>query len=593
MDANIIGKQITALRKECGYTQENLAEKLSVSPQAVSKWENGRALPETSLLPSLAKVLNTSVDSLLIDSKIQILSAFYGDGIESHNVAGRLNKLIQNDVLDIVVNTLTLACPLDNNRPKYLTLKCQIEQDVYYMFAEDNKQLTINLNSKGLRNKEHVSIVAASYGTAKAKYDVMHKIEHYKVFNWNEYHANHETFPSDPTNDDKDYLTFVYLNKDGIHMVTCEEGESIAYNADKTELLRKQAGNEYFIPSVPALPEFGKGMDCSWGAALTSALQAIGIKTTYEQVMGVSGACYRLAFCSPGWDYSSVDALVAYDYATPGYRAFGFTPKFANRVDKENRAEERKLMVNEIHNNIPVLGINLRVAPEWGVICGYKENGADLFCRTKYDYPTINNDLEFMKGRPEFKKEWLAPYDYLQVDNWPFIITYFNGKTTPPTDKENLLNSLRVFVDSVKQTSCRGYAMGLDAYDVWCHNLLDEAWYENNDDDQFSRRYGVNQFCVLSLFDARKSAYLYLSENKNVLIDQTDNYTSLIETFKNIFEKAEQIYVMLGSNEKCNLEGEIARRFWTKEMRVNQAKLLSKMLESERKAMAIAEKMLI
>lgn len=49
MDRTKIGKQITLLRKEHGYTQERLAELLNVSAQAVSKWENGRALPETAL----------------------------------------------------------------------------------------------------------------------------------------------------------------------------------------------------------------------------------------------------------------------------------------------------------------------------------------------------------------------------------------------------------------------------------------------------------------------------------------------------------------------------------------------------------------
>jgi transcriptional regulator with XRE-family HTH domain len=44
MDAEKIGKQIAALRKERGFTQEGLAETLGISPQAVSKWENGRAL---------------------------------------------------------------------------------------------------------------------------------------------------------------------------------------------------------------------------------------------------------------------------------------------------------------------------------------------------------------------------------------------------------------------------------------------------------------------------------------------------------------------------------------------------------------------
>ena len=61
-----IGNQILLLRKRNGYTQEELAEKLEVSAQAISKWENGHTLPETALLPLLAKLLNTSIDSILM-----------------------------------------------------------------------------------------------------------------------------------------------------------------------------------------------------------------------------------------------------------------------------------------------------------------------------------------------------------------------------------------------------------------------------------------------------------------------------------------------------------------------------------------------
>ncbi len=322
MDTYKIGKQISMLRKEHGYTQESLAEILNVSPQAVSKWENGRALPETSLLSSLAKALNTSIDSILTDNKIQILSAFYGDGLESFNVTNRLNKFIQNDTLEIEVNALSLACPINNNHPKYLIVKYQTEHGEFYTYTENGKILVINPKIEGYNITDKAEIIAASYGTEKSHYNVIQKIKHYKVFNWNEYHADHEAFPSDPSSDDKEYLTFVYISNDGIHLVTCEEGESIAYNSNKTELFRRQTSNEYFIPKVPTIPEFGKGMECSWVAALTTALQAMNVKTTYEQVMGVSGACYRLAFYSPGWDYSSVDGLVAYDYATSGYNAF-------------------------------------------------------------------------------------------------------------------------------------------------------------------------------------------------------------------------------------------------------------------------------
>ncbi len=574
MDTSKIGKQISTLRKERGLTQESLAEFLSISPQAVSKWENGHSLPETAVLPLLARSLDTSIDSILTDNKIQVLSAFYGDGIENRNVTARLNKLIQNDTLEINVNGAILACLIDNNRPKFITVKYQTESGIYYIFASENNNLLINLDSKGHLLSENAVIIDAVYGTNKMNYNVMHKIQHYKVFNWNEYHANHETFPSDPSGDGRDYLTFVYLNADGIHLVTCEEGESIAYNADKTELFRKQISGEHFIPNVPMLPPFGEGWECSWGAALTAALQAMDYKTDYEQVMGVSGACYRLAFSSPVWDYSSVDGLVAYDYASAGYKAFGFSAKFENRVDKEQRSEVRKTIMEQIRCNMPVLGINLRVAAEWGVICGYGGNGADLFCRTKYDAEILSN-AEY---------EQVNPYNYLYVDNWPFIITFFDGDKTVLSDKENLINSIKILIDCNKKENNRGYRMGFNAYETWCNDLLDTEWYKNNDDEQLARRFSVNQFLTLALYDARKCAYKYLSDSLSLLPE----ISQLAKLFGIVAKKAGEIHNMLDSGEY--LEGERARKFWTAEMRKKQASILSEMLVLEKEAVMLAER---
>ena len=60
-----IGKRIAALRREKGLKQDDLAQMLEVSPQAVSKWENDQTCPDISLLPKLAKILEVTVDELL------------------------------------------------------------------------------------------------------------------------------------------------------------------------------------------------------------------------------------------------------------------------------------------------------------------------------------------------------------------------------------------------------------------------------------------------------------------------------------------------------------------------------------------------
>lgn len=65
IDMKKVGERIATLRKKRGLTGEKLAELLYVSPQAVLKWETGKDLPETILLPDLAKRLGESIDSLL------------------------------------------------------------------------------------------------------------------------------------------------------------------------------------------------------------------------------------------------------------------------------------------------------------------------------------------------------------------------------------------------------------------------------------------------------------------------------------------------------------------------------------------------
>ena len=63
-----IGENIRALRKARGFTQEQLADMLGISFQAVSKWENNASMPDISLLPAIAKELGTSIDQLFSEN---------------------------------------------------------------------------------------------------------------------------------------------------------------------------------------------------------------------------------------------------------------------------------------------------------------------------------------------------------------------------------------------------------------------------------------------------------------------------------------------------------------------------------------------
>ena len=70
MDQEKIGKFIAACRKEKGLTQAVLAEKLGITNRAVSKWENGRCMPDISIIPELCELLGISVSELFKGERI-------------------------------------------------------------------------------------------------------------------------------------------------------------------------------------------------------------------------------------------------------------------------------------------------------------------------------------------------------------------------------------------------------------------------------------------------------------------------------------------------------------------------------------------
>ncbi|MBQ7312584.1 MAG: helix-turn-helix transcriptional regulator [Clostridia bacterium] len=59
-----IGAKIAELRREHNMKQDELAEMLGVTPQAVSKWENGASMPDISLLPKIAQIFGVTIDDL-------------------------------------------------------------------------------------------------------------------------------------------------------------------------------------------------------------------------------------------------------------------------------------------------------------------------------------------------------------------------------------------------------------------------------------------------------------------------------------------------------------------------------------------------
>ena len=72
MDQIKIGRFISEKRKSQGLTQAQLAERLGITDRAVSKWETGRAMPDTAIMLELCEILKISVNSLLNGEEIKV-----------------------------------------------------------------------------------------------------------------------------------------------------------------------------------------------------------------------------------------------------------------------------------------------------------------------------------------------------------------------------------------------------------------------------------------------------------------------------------------------------------------------------------------
>ena len=89
IDREKFGLFIVELRKEKGFTQQELADRLFVSNKAVSKWERGQSLPDISLLTPLSQLLEVTVAELLRGERIP------GEGLNNSEVESLVNKAIQ------------------------------------------------------------------------------------------------------------------------------------------------------------------------------------------------------------------------------------------------------------------------------------------------------------------------------------------------------------------------------------------------------------------------------------------------------------------------------------------------------------------
>ena len=107
------GQRFVKLRKEKGFTQEDIASKINISAQAVSKWENDISLPDIAILGDLADIFNLSIDELLgrnLEQKVELLDE---NGKKNINKMALKIKVISEDGDKVNINlpiALVKAC---------------------------------------------------------------------------------------------------------------------------------------------------------------------------------------------------------------------------------------------------------------------------------------------------------------------------------------------------------------------------------------------------------------------------------------------------------------------------------------------------
>lgn len=119
-----IGNKIKVLRKEKGVTQEELANSVGVSFQAVSKWENNIALPDITLLPILAEYFGVSMDELfdfsLREAEAEIMRIVYEAAEFRESDPAKSRRILEDGMKnhpgnDILLNNLLYVLNYNEN----------------------------------------------------------------------------------------------------------------------------------------------------------------------------------------------------------------------------------------------------------------------------------------------------------------------------------------------------------------------------------------------------------------------------------------------------------------------------------------------
>jgi hypothetical protein len=355
---------------------------------------------------------------------------------------------------------------------------------------------------------------------------------------------------------------------------------------------------------------WGISGETSFMGALARVMEYYKEKIDYVDLMGFSGAAFRINIAQPNWCPSAPDMFPRTHFAK--YFGYELSPYFNHEDDEKKRTEKQKelykLIKRELSQEHPVLGIDMVKIPEWGIITGIK--GDTLYCRTYYDGFDKDYDLNNLPEYNEAEKEPWGVYTIVRIGM--------------PMDRKKAIKECMKWalqhwsLGKIEEKDKEYYANGINAYEVWINQLLEEerhrytheqmhqrvtedTFFQFLDTNPYLMNMQANAWMYNAYYDARVTAVKFLDRISSEYTGAAqDLLLLLMEQYKKVVE-----YMYLGwldfpfpfwvdwDNNRMSIYGKNELRYcngmtiWDSNMRKRASHTLRLVREEEKKAYSI------
>lgn len=317
----------------------------------------------------------------------------------------------------------------------------------------------------------------------------------------------------------------------------------------------KELKDKVFIENIPRLV-WGRNTDNSFIRSTQLTLNSFGENYTYDFLMGISGAAFRLHF-HPDFCASSADSTTGFDVSKILFKSLGHNCDL-HKIDDNSFEDINGLyqrIISQINDSKPIVAINLKVCPEWGIITGYLKDRPGILCRTYFD----------------------ESEDYSLAEHAPWLSFFIGDKKESLDTKDLVINSLKIAIQLAETDSFENYYSGFAAFIKW-----NEVLKKYSDSKKKFDKIEENWTLFNILLDSRRSAYKYLDWCVDIV--DLKNGKEIIENYKR------EMIILSDLQENILPDHNSKPKEWTPEILSKQIDCLTKALEIERENIELIEK---